>query len=119
MADLFAKAYVDGNIEHAALLQLVAGAVAGDADGWTVVAETAEIDVLANDDARSNRQEDNLDDFVYFPYALDIEAAATPVPLDDFIKIVSSVMIRLEKEGLRVVVACDWEERLPGGGRLG
>lgn len=115
----FAKAYIDGDVKHATILNLVADAVDGDVHGWTVEANGIEIDVRPNDDFRSKGRRSDPDDFVYFPFTLDVEAVDAVVDLDGFLAVLSSLMQRLHSERMRVVAACDWESQLPGGGRLG
>jgi hypothetical protein len=115
----FAKAYVDGDVQHARMLDVIADAVDGDVDGWTVEAGGIEIDVRPNEDCRSRQHNTDPDDFVFFPFTLDIETVDEAADLDEFLRVISSVMRRLHSDGMRIVVACDWESQLPGGGRLG
>jgi len=119
LSDFFAKVYVDTSLEHDRLLQVTADAVFGTVDDWTILADGVEIDVRPNDDFRSAYCTIDPDDFLYFPFALDVESVTEAITIDSFIALLSEVMNRLHVRGMRVVVACDWEGRLPGSGRLG
>lgn len=119
MEDLFAKLYVDTSLEHGSLLATVARILDGEVADWTVESQVIEADVRPNDDYRSPERASSPDDFVYFPYTLDVEPSGSGPGLEAFLQEVSKVMLGLSDSGMRVVVACDWEDRLPGGGRLG
>jgi hypothetical protein len=119
MEDLFAKFYVDTSQSHEALLDSVARILNGEVNDWTVESQVIEADVRPNDDYRSPERASSPDDFVYFPYTLDVELTDGGQGLQAFLDEVSKVMIGLWDSGMRVVVACDWEDRLPGGGQLG
>ncbi len=119
MVARFAKAYVDGGLDRTSVLELVAKAVNGSIDGWTIEASGIEIDVDRNENICRGPAKVESDDFIYFPLALDIEAVSDSVDLDKFLRVISSLMEGLHSKGIRVVVACEWESRLPGRGRLG
>ena len=119
MEDLFAKFYVDSSLEHGSLLATVARILDGEVDNWTVESQVVEADVRPNDDYGSPEGASSPDDFVYFPYTLDVEPVAGDTKLQAFLGAISKIMVGLADSGMRVVVACDWEDRLPGRGRLG
>jgi hypothetical protein len=119
MDELFATFYVDSSRPYAGVLQAVAKVLDGEVARWTVETEFLEVDVRSNDDYRSPQRASSPDNFLYFPYTLDVEAVGGNVGLDPFLAAVSKLMIGLAGLGMRVVVACDWEEQLPGRGRLG
>ncbi len=119
MNELYAKVYVDQGVKHDDLISIVADAVGGEASRWTVEAPGLEIDVRPNDDHRSPQRTLDADDFVYFPFALDVEAVNDGVSVEAFVGLLSKLMLNIRSAGPRLVVACDWESELPGEGRLG
>lgn len=119
MDDLFAKFYVDTTLDHGRLLAAVARILGGEVSRFTVESPVVEADVRPNDDHRSPQRASAPDDFVYFPFTLDVEPAGGGTDLDAFLAAISAIMVGLAEADMRVVVACDWEDRLPGGGRLG
>ena len=58
-------------------------------------------------------------DFVTFKFLVEVYDESCEVELDAYLEQLARVMLALQDMGARVVAACDWEERLPGGGRLG
>jgi hypothetical protein len=119
MSELYAKLFVDTRMGHADILKTTADAVKGQLQQWTIEAADVEIDVRPNDDYNSPQRALAPDDFLYFPFALDVEASSDAVPLKRFLDVLSQLMQQFATAGMRVVVACDWEDDLPGGGRLG
>jgi len=97
----------------------VSAAVAGRIEVGTVVGAGCEIDARSNDDYSPEVLQRDPTDFVYFPYTVEIEAASEGMGLKRYLGVVATVMEALAGSGMRVVAACDWEDRLPGGGRLG
>ena len=119
MNTLFAKFYVDTSWQHASVLGGVAKILDGEVVRWTVETKVVEVDVRPNVDYRLPGRMSSPDDFVYFPYTLDVEAVAAGVELKTFLAAVAMLMIGLANLEMRLVVACDWETQLPGNGRLG
>lgn len=120
MSELYTKLFVRSERAHPDLLALVADACDGKVEeGWTVVAGEYEIDVRPNDDATGEAQREHPGDFLYFPYTVEVVTDVNACETADYIDFVGSLMNRLHSEGMQVVAACDWENELPGGGRLG
>ena len=119
MSELYAKLFVDTSADHAALLRVVRDCTNGVQDDWTIVSSSVEAEVRPNDDSRLPARDDSPDDFVYFPFTIDIEPVNAGCGLDEFLKGISTIVVGLAQSGMRVVAACDWEDALPGGGRLG
>jgi hypothetical protein len=117
MEDLFAMLYVDTSLDHRSLLESVARFLDGEVADWTVESQAIEADVRPNDDYRSPERASSLNDFVYFPYTVDVESVGS-TGLEAFLGAISKIMFGLAGSRMRVVVACEWEDRLPGGGRL-
>lgn len=114
--DLYSKLYILTTDSHAELLECLAAATGGSIDGWTVVAQGYEIDVRPNRVAPELVGTDNV--FLAFPFTAEIVANGRPLGLDEFLAHVARLMKYLHERQMGVVAACDWEERLPGGGGL-
>jgi hypothetical protein len=115
--EFYSKIFVKGDCTHAELLSLVAHALPGMIDDWTVVGNDCEVDVRPNEDYSPEALESAPTDFVYFPYT--VEVVSTCVECTDHVRTVSALMRAIHDRGMPVVTASDWENTLPGKGRLG
>ena len=115
--ECFSKIFVKGDCTHAALLSLVAEALPGEIDDWTVVGDDCEVDVRPNEDHSPEALRRDPTDFVYFPYT--VEVASTGAGCTDHVHRVAVLMQAMHERGMQVVTASDWESELPGKGRLG
>jgi hypothetical protein len=118
MDDPFCALYVDTPLDHRALLRAISGLTAGTEEMRTVSSADLEITVLEGDYPRSQLAE-APDDFVRFPYVLEVNPG--PALADDhdaYVTRLGALLLAMSALGLRVVAACDFEERLPGHGKL-
>jgi len=116
---LYTRLFVDGRSPLAGVLATVTASVSGRVESGTVFGAGCALDARTNDDYSSQALQRDPADFVYFPYTVEIEAAGERMSLKQYLGVVGTVMQALAGAGMRVVAACDWEDRLPGRGRLG
>lgn len=114
----YVRLYVDLESHPEVLLQQLAGFVDGDVKRRTVAAKGLEVDVSRNDEFSPDRLRSDKRDFLYYPLSFDIEATGG-TPLDEFLAEVGRIMNWLASLGASVVASCDWEELLPGHGKVG
>ena len=115
--ELYTRIFVDTQRMHSAVLRTVAEVLGGQVDGWTVRAGDVEVDVRKNSDALAEPSAAGEDAFLHFP--LTAEVVTQTLSLEAYLSRVAAIMERLHQDGAKVVAACDWEEQLPGGGKLG
>lgn len=119
MSELFTKLFVRSERSHEELISFVADATHGVVkEGWTVISGDYEMDVRPNEDATGRARHERADDFVYYPYTVEVVTEGDPDLPSVYLAFVASLMEALYADGMRVVAACDWECDLPGGGRL-
>ena len=120
MSELYSKLFVQTPRSHPDLLTFVASASKGTVDdGWTVVSGLYEMDVRPNDESTEEAHRAHPGDFLYFPYTVEVVTESIAGETSDYVQFVASLMKQLYADGMQVVAACDWEDELPGGGRLG
>ena len=107
--DLYCKVYVAGAPDIAALKALVADTAGTAVERRTVRTALLEVDVF--DQSRHVPAEAG-DDFVRWPYYLEIEAADDQVTFDAFLAAIAGLLNGLRTRGLRVMASCDFEEQL-------
>lgn len=115
--ELYARVFVKvaGTLQE--LFGIVTSFVPGVYGCLNVVAQPYTLDFSSNP-YRSNLENSSPDDFLQYPYAIEVFADGKAVSLEEYLGFVSRLMTTLYDKGMDVVVACDWEERLPGGGKL-
>jgi hypothetical protein len=119
MADLYTKLYVRTTVSHAQLLNMVASIARGTVDAWTVVGRGLEIDVRPNEDAVGTEPSSEPSEaFLHSPFTVEVVSDAGPAGLRRYLSEVGALMTGLHKAGMQVVANCDWEDKLPGKGRL-
>ncbi len=119
MARLYTELFVNAPSDLGTLVSKVASAVSGTVDLDTVTGMACEMDVRKSDDYSPEMLARDPSDFIYFPYTVEIEPVRSDLDLERYLAVVGSVMESLARTGMQVVAACDWENRLPGRGRLG
>lgn len=120
MAELYTKLFVNSERSHDDLLSLIAHAFDGEVEeGWVIVVGDYEMDVRPNDESTEENRRLHPDDFLYFPFTVEVVANGDPDAASEYVGFVGSVMSKLHAEGMQLVAACDWEIELPGSGRLG
>ncbi|MGH1487219.1 MAG: hypothetical protein ACRBCI_13480 [Cellvibrionaceae bacterium] len=115
MTEFYTKLFVKIDISLQALLQVVASICNGDIDVMTVEAGRYEVDVLENKDASVIS---DPSDFMSFDYIVEI-VNIEDTTLDAYLEFTGNLMTKLNSNDAKVVAACDWEEKLPGSGKLG
>lgn len=120
MEELYTRLFVSSDRSHQDLLALVAEACAGKIEqGWTVVSGHYEVDVRPNDEGTEEARRAHPGDFLYFPFTAEVVTGEEANDVVAYIRFVGLLMNKLHAHGMRVVASCDWEDDLPGGGRLG
>jgi len=118
MTALYTRLYVNSALSTEHLLRRVAEVISGSVGIETVVSEHVEVDVRANDDFDPKALHQEPRDFIHFSYSVEVETRIG-LPLGSYLSIVGQLMRGLSDVGASVVASCEWEERLPGSGRLG
>ena len=116
--ELYTKLFVNIEMTHDELLRFVARLFGGDIEMWTVVCRSLDFDVRPNDDVDIQVLDSALDEFIRFPFTIEV-ASTTDITLEDYLAAIARLMIEIETKSGSVVAACDWEDMLPGEGRLG
>jgi hypothetical protein len=111
-----ATVYVDAP-DADELAELLESSLGATVEGGTLVTPILDLDVIANDDAKSGGVHEE-DTFLYFPSLIEaftVEARAE----EQVVGAVAGVLAALDDLGLRYVTAADFEEDLPRRGRSG
>ena len=110
--------YVDSTSTLEKLFNEVAYAVEGTIRRGTVFSKCVEVDVRVNEYFEQRIIDRDPGDFIHYAYTVEVEANEG-VSLDYYLEAVSSLMRCLHAKDVNVVAACDWEDKLPGSGKLG
>ncbi len=120
MEELYTKLFVNSERSHEDLLASVAQACAGKIEaGWTVVSGDYEMDVRPNDEGTEEARRKHPGDFLYYPFIVEVVTEGDPDEAENYVGFVGALMAKLYENGMKVVASCDWEDDLPGCGRLG
>jgi hypothetical protein len=116
-ASIYADTRLTAQDIAAGLAQTLRGSVSG-ARADMVIAERVEVDVTENDRSPSSEPVDPEDEFLYFPYDIEVftDEAFDQAPL---VADVSAMLVALDQLGVTYVTAADFADELPGGGRSG
>ena len=116
-ASVYADARLTAQKIASHLAQALGGTVSG-ASADIVIAERIEVDVTQNDRSQLSEPVDPEDAFLDFPYDIEI---FTGEAFDeaDLVADVATILVALDRLGIRYVTAADFEKELPGGGRSG
>ncbi|MBD1556271.1 hypothetical protein HC752_04915 [Vibrio sp. S9_S30] len=110
------KIFVDANTELADLITRLSKLVDGTVSIDTVLTNALELDVKRNDLGPSASH--NIDDG-FLAYGFTVEIVNTvDMRFDLYLEAVGDIMMNLNERGHSVVASCDWEEKLPGCGRI-
>ncbi|MBV7297296.1 hypothetical protein [Enterovibrio paralichthyis] len=115
MEEFYTKIFVDAKIELTDLIEHVREVVGGILSIDTVLTNSLELDVKRNDLGLSSSY--SGDEFLTYRYTVEV-VSVIDIELGEYLEEVSKIMISLSELGFSVVAACDWEEQLPGRGRL-
>lgn len=118
MEECYAKIFVDDDSRRADVMTKVAEAMGGHIEVRTLVGDGFEVDFLDGEPATADHEIAEEDAFLYYPLVLELVAVDDAMAVPDFVAIASKLMHALHADGAAVVAACDFEEALPGGGRL-
>jgi hypothetical protein len=118
MSAFFSRLYVASQSPLSELLGAVAHVLDGDEDMSTITTSVASTYFSTSDDYDCAAVQRDATDFIRYPYSVEIEAAPN-VGLDRYLEEVALIMRTLHTLGSNVVASCDWEDLLPGSGKLG
>ena len=114
MIEFYTKLFVDINISLKALVGLIANICDGQVDLTTVELEDFEIDIGQNEYAEMIN---DITDFMSFKYTVEV-VNKEDIKLEEYLLFISNLMLKINSQKAKVVAACDWEEMLPGKGKL-
>ena len=114
MAEFYTKLFVQIDIALQELLQLVANTCSGNIDVVTIEVDKIEIDIMKNESAPTIS---DPNDFMSYPYTAEV-VNIEDMSLESYLEFTGSLMKNLNSNGAKVVAACDWEDKLPGHGKL-
>lgn len=108
--DLYCKVYLDGVSDLNVIKTLLVEAVGSPIEGRTMQTSELLIDIFDN---RSAGPPASLDDFVRWPFYLEIEPRNNDdAELDSFLEKLAEVLKIIVGKGLRAIPSCAFEERL-------
>lgn len=117
MAELYSRIFVKFTGALQDLFKIVASSTPGNHGRSSIVAQPYVLD-LARNPYQSGLEGSDSGDFLQYPYTLEVFADSKDVSLEEYLGFVGRLMTALHGKGMDLVVACDWEARLPGGGKL-
>ncbi|WP_444929706.1 hypothetical protein ACJJIF_18230 [Microbulbifer sp. SSSA002] len=106
--DLCCKIFVNAKLSGDQLISWLLESFPGDIDGRTLITPLFEMDVISNEDF----DKDKLDDFVFYPFYLEIDASDEAEEVD-YISETGNLLRVLRSSDYAAVAACDFEEQLP------
>ena len=116
MRSLYCKVFVDADITEDELLEAVSEITHGvPRIGRTVTSADCEVDVVSNEDFDRAKRVDGDDQFLFYPYYLDVLPAAQ-VSRERYIKSIGDLLESLWRAGCKAVAACSFEDELPRRG---
>lgn len=118
MKPFFSRLYVASPRPLSELVDAIARVLDASEHMCTITTPVASTDLLTNDDYDRAALEWDASDYIRYPYSVDIESAPN-VGLYRYLDEVALIMRTLHSHGSNVVASCDWEELLPGAGKLG
>jgi hypothetical protein len=107
--ELYCKVYLDGDGNAASIKQMIADVLRGNLTRRTIRSETLLIDVFDNRKAGAS---ESPDDFVRWPYYLEVEPIDPHIKFDSYVSALAFFLNGLRKKGLSVVPSCDFEDEL-------
>ncbi len=113
--DLYCHMYVESDGSRQELSEVIAQAINGTLENFTVVLPLIEVDIRKNKDFDEALRKEFPDGFLYFRYSLDIDASPGQT-LENQIKMVADILEHLWSRGYPAVAACDYEDELPHKG---
>jgi hypothetical protein len=114
----YTRLYIDSKFHLPALVGAIARALGGRLEMSSVDTGVLSADFHTSDDYDRARVQHDPSDFLRYPFSVEVEAIAS-VPLDRYLDEVALMMRELQALGANVAASCDWEDLLPGGGKLG
>ncbi len=109
--DLYCKVFVDTDMDYNNLSDLIMDFVAGRKKAISfIIAEWCDIGVRRNKEYSKEQYLIDATDFLYWRYYLDID----PLCIDEkqYIINVAKLLRDLRKQGMGVVIACDFEDEV-------
>ncbi|MBQ6696480.1 MAG: hypothetical protein IJN16_07230 [Lachnospiraceae bacterium] len=108
---LYCKVFIDAEMDYARLFDLIMNCVAGKKEGIDyIITDWCDISVQRNKEYKLEQYLKDSTDFLYWKYYLDIE----PLNVDEtqYINNVANLLRYLKEYGMRVIIACDFEEEV-------
>jgi hypothetical protein len=108
--------YLRTDISLGDLAQRLSRALDGTIRGHTVEVDDFDVDLIGNDE-RASGPVDTADEFLFYPYLVEIEWRDRTTSADGMVTAVTSILRELDRIKAEYVTAADFEDRLPRGGR--
>lgn len=109
--NLYCKIFIDSELEYERLFILIENCVAGYKETINyITTDWCEICVQQNEEFSSEQYSRNCNDFIYWPYYLDIEPR--DINKGDYIRYITNLIDRLRKHCKGIVIACDFEDEI-------
>jgi hypothetical protein len=118
MDAFFTRLYVSSSLPLADLVDVAESALSTDADGRSITTDVVDVSFGKGDDFDPVVVSRDPTNFLRYPYSVEIEAMEGAT-LEQYLDVVALLMRELHKRGATIVASCDWEDDLPGSGRLG
>jgi hypothetical protein len=112
MEDLYCKIYVDTEMSKELFLDFIAKTINGRIELRTVCGLFFEVDVVNNQDAEPLQAISRDDEFLYYPYYLDVEPLEN-LNRESYVASIAMLLKALWDIGAKAVAACDFEDELP------
>jgi len=114
MLEFYTRLFVEIDTTLGKLLQLVATDCNGTIDMMTVKLEEFEMDIIKSEYTLTYH---DPHDFMSYSYNIEV-VNIKEVSLDDYLIFVGKLMNKLYNHNAKIVASCDWEDDLPGHGKL-
>lgn len=109
--DLYCKIFVDTNLDYEVIFSNVLNYVGGKKESFSyIITDWCDIFIQKNKEYSKEQYLQDINDFVYWKYYLDIE----PVEADEeiYIEKIQDLLKHLKEYCNGVVAACDFEDKL-------
>ena len=108
---LYCKIFIDSELEYKDLFTLIENSIAGHKEAVTYISsDWCEVCVQKNKEFNIEQYSRNCNDFIYWPYYLDIEPK--DVNKGDYIRSIANLIDRLRVHCKGIIIACDFEDEI-------
>ncbi len=115
--DKYCKFYVDTTMVKSEFEDLLVDALGGEVRNFDIYFSDFSLHVFKNDEYYPDLLAKDPNEFLFFPFCVELECENESVSIEAFIDAAKSVFNILKNEDMRTVAACDFEEVLPQKGR--